>query len=149
MEPATGPDALSVTHSRPGHRPNFRRVRPARAERSLKDRRQRLCQASSFAWSRGPRCAPSMTKRSWVPSLTFSTSSWTSTRNVSRRRSTAVSSTRSEEHTSELQSLAYLVCRLLLEKKKNKKNEKRRKRRHGSHEPNGLTHGPHAIADSE
>src|SRR2546425_7592685 len=31
---------------------------------------------------------------------------------------------RSEEHTSELQSLAYLVCRLLLEKKKkNKKNK--------------------------
>src|SRR2546425_9079970 len=29
---------------------------------------------------------------------------------------------RSEEHTSELQSLAYLVCRLLLEKKKNKRN---------------------------
>src|SRR5205823_14197652 len=29
---------------------------------------------------------------------------------------------RSEEHTSELQSLAYLVCRLLLEKKKKKKN---------------------------
>src|SRR2546425_9337549 len=28
-------------------------------------------------------------------------------------------SQRSEEHTSELQSLAYLVCRLLLEKKKN------------------------------
>src|SRR5687767_15562524 len=30
---------------------------------------------------------------------------------------------RSEEHTSELQSLAYLVCRLLLEKKKKKKNQ--------------------------
>src|SRR2546425_8720730 len=30
-----------------------------------------------------------------------------------------VSLERSEEHTSELQSLAYLVCRLLLEKKKN------------------------------
>src|SRR2546425_2269549 len=30
---------------------------------------------------------------------------------------------RSEEHTSELQSLAYLVCRLLLEKKKNKKGK--------------------------
>src|SRR5687767_15312514 len=29
-----------------------------------------------------------------------------------------VPGTRSEEHTSELQSLAYLVCRLLLEKKK-------------------------------
>src|SRR2546425_2999755 len=32
---------------------------------------------------------------------------------------------RSEEHTSELQSLAYLVCRLLLEKKKKKRTEKR------------------------
>src|SRR5205823_15087183 len=31
---------------------------------------------------------------------------------------------RSEEHTSELQSLAYLVCRLLLEKKKKKKTTK-------------------------
>src|SRR5687767_15606766 len=31
---------------------------------------------------------------------------------------------RSEEHTSELQSLAYLVCRLLLEKKKNKNKNK-------------------------
>src|SRR2546425_9295432 len=34
------------------------------------------------------------------------------------------SSTRSEEHTSELQSLAYLVCRLLLEKKKTKQHYK-------------------------
>src|SRR5438046_6908940 len=31
---------------------------------------------------------------------------------------------RSEEHTSELQSLTNLVCRLLLEKKKKKKNHK-------------------------
>src|SRR2546425_5363866 len=41
-----------------------------------------------------------------------------------RRRPSEVPSTvgrRSEEHTSELQSLAYLVCRLLLEKKKKKK----------------------------
>src|SRR5258707_12035595 len=30
---------------------------------------------------------------------------------------------RSEEHTSELQSRQYLVCRLLLEKKKKKKND--------------------------
>src|SRR2546425_9327940 len=35
--------------------------------------------------------------------------------------SSATSSVRSEEHTSELQSLAYLVCRLLLEKKKNQR----------------------------
>src|SRR2546425_8747043 len=33
-------------------------------------------------------------------------------------RSSPVTGSRSEEHTSELQSLAYLVCRLLLEKKK-------------------------------
>src|SRR5687767_15616538 len=39
---------------------------------------------------------------------------------LSRREERA----RSEEHTSELQSLAYLVCRLLLEKKKNKNDTK-------------------------
>src|SRR2546425_2359242 len=33
-------------------------------------------------------------------------------------RAAGIASSRSEEHTSELQSLAYLVCRLLLEKKK-------------------------------
>src|SRR5947209_17410279 len=33
----------------------------------------------------------------------------------------ALANTRSEEHTSELQSRQYLVCRLLLEKKKKKK----------------------------
>src|SRR5687767_15740002 len=36
-------------------------------------------------------------------------------------RVAAALSARSEEHTSELQSLAYLVCRLLLEKKKIKR----------------------------
>src|SRR5205823_10527264 len=36
-----------------------------------------------------------------------------------RRHVVARGGERSEEHTSELQSLAYLVCRLLLEKKKN------------------------------
>src|SRR3712207_7142381 len=36
--------------------------------------------------------------------------------------STAAASSRSEEHTSELQSRQYLVCRLLLEKKKNRSN---------------------------
>src|SRR2546425_3496166 len=36
---------------------------------------------------------------------------------------------RSEEHTSELQSLAYLVCRLLLEKKKTNKTDHVRQRK--------------------
>ena len=35
------------------------------------------------------------------------------------RLAQAIPTARSEEHTSELQSHAYLVCRLLLEKKKN------------------------------
>src|SRR2546425_2238242 len=37
------------------------------------------------------------------------------------RLACAIREGRSEEHTSELQSLAYLVCRLLLEKKKKKR----------------------------
>src|SRR5438046_3975198 len=37
------------------------------------------------------------------------------------RRTSSSSASRSEEHTSELQSLTNLVCRLLLEKKKKKK----------------------------
>src|SRR5205823_14965361 len=37
---------------------------------------------------------------------------------VPRSRCSTKLSARSEEHTSELQSLAYIVCRLLLEKKK-------------------------------
>src|SRR6266404_7118835 len=41
-----------------------------------------------------------------------------------RRDRRASHRARSEEHTSELQSLAYLVCRLLLEKKKNNQTPK-------------------------
>src|SRR3712207_7164113 len=46
---------------------------------------------------------------------------------LGRQRVLALVIIRSEEHTSELQSRQYLVCRLLLEKKK-KKNEKYAKR---------------------
>src|SRR5438270_6411826 len=40
-----------------------------------------------------------------------------------------LTTTRSEEHTSELQSQSNLVCRLLLEKKKKKQRSKRMERR--------------------
>src|SRR5260370_18021453 len=40
------------------------------------------------------------------------------------RAAKAATATRSEEHTSELQSHLNLVCRLLLEKKKNKNNDR-------------------------
>src|SRR2546422_4587612 len=45
------------------------------------------------------------------------------------------SDTRSEEHTSELQSRLHLVCRLLLEKKKKRPNlnHRRRRDRHRKH----------------
>src|SRR5687767_15622953 len=52
----------------------------------------------------------------------------TSKRVASKRPSCVVATrfeVRSEEHTSELQSLAYLVCRLLLEKKKQLKYDSR------------------------
>src|ERR1022692_3068366 len=47
--------------------------------------------------------------------------------------SAQVTSGRSEEHTSELQSPCNLVCRLLLEKKKQKKTKKKRKNNQKRH----------------
>src|SRR5262249_59000526 len=46
------------------------------------------------------------------------------------RQSASAASWRSEEHTSELQSLTNLVCRLLLEKKKTRKPTTRKRNRH-------------------
>src|SRR3712207_7303826 len=58
----------------------------------------------------GPESSTSISCRTTSqPRGTVSRSAWNSQRS------------RSEEHTSELQSRQYLVCRLLLEKKKNKK----------------------------
>src|SRR5690348_17795123 len=61
-------------------------------------------------------------------SSTFSFKSSPARRNtpatMSSLRRVASYSTRSEEHTSELQSPVHLVCRLLLEKKKKKKKKK-------------------------
>src|SRR2546427_1508600 len=52
---------------------------------------------------------------------------------------TAASCTRSEEHTSELQSQSNLVCRLLLEKKKNTQNNKETAEQH-NHNPRTTSH---------
>src|SRR5205823_12862178 len=54
--------------------------------------------------------------RRWLPPLSVSPICRIETSGAQLGRS------RSEEHTSELQSLAYLVCRLLLEKKKTNTN---------------------------
>src|SRR3989441_8665143 len=74
----------------------------------------------------GSTCAPAT--RSWARCVRRKRESATwrcsrsrpSTARSRRRRSTG----RSEEHTSELQSLAYLVCRLLLEKKNKTRHAK-------------------------
>src|SRR5687767_15244615 len=71
--------------------------------------------------------------RSWAPFNVSATSNVVQvdgTPSASRSDTILVTTacTRSEEHTSELQSLAYLVCRLLLEKKKKKQKKKRNKK---------------------
>src|SRR5947209_14157014 len=53
----------------------------------------------------------------------------------------SIGTTRSEEHTSELQSRQYLVCRLLLEKKK-KKTPKEPKRQLPSYTDRETAHAP-------
>src|SRR5438093_6447828 len=66
------------------------------------------------------------------------------TRSIPSRRcwraSSARATVRSEEHTSELQSLTNLVCRLLLEKKKknktNKKQDRHKQKDHNGRERN-------------
>src|SRR5207249_11638076 len=66
------------------------------------------------------------TTPSWAgPTLTASTAGSATTVSTAAARTTPCSATRSEEHTSELQSRFDLVCRLLLEKKK--KNIKKTK----------------------
>src|SRR2546422_1701789 len=76
------------------------------------------------------RCA----RRSWARTRR---SSGSSTSTTSRRRTR--SPTRSEEHTSELQSRLHLVCRLLLEKKKKKKQSLDDTRTHHKDRRDGLT----------
>src|SRR3712207_8163209 len=67
-----------------------------------------------------PRCSPSIGNKSMRVSMHAST--------ATLRRGRGSSPGRSEEHTSELQSRQYLVCRLLLEKKTNLLNELQKKK---------------------
>src|SRR5687767_15704708 len=84
-----------------------------RSHRSFRDARARtvagarLCNGDDPDGDREPGVLPSVR-----PGL--------GRRSCERRPRRALPVLRSEEHTSELQSLAYLVCRLLLEKKKKK-----------------------------
>src|SRR2546425_2668343 len=77
---------------------------------------------SHFSLLNVTRSSPAFSTSAWVTSST--PISCRPTHRVPLSFSPAIRriSTRSEEHTSELQSLAYLVCRLLLEKKKSEKS---------------------------
>src|SRR5438552_12206114 len=72
-----------------------------------------------------PRSSPSRRKNSWPPR-----ESAPSSRGCSRHCCRVCRSSRSEEHTSELQSPDHLVCRLLLEKKKKHTESISRQRLH-------------------
>src|SRR5437870_9082661 len=77
---------------------------------------------------RPPRSTPFPTRRSsdlrstW-PKFPTGRKGWRRPRSRFASGRSASTSTRSEEHTSELQSRGHLVCRLLLEKKKKNKQK--------------------------
>src|SRR5687767_3017999 len=66
---------------------------------------------------------PSRSESTASPNSASRSQSRRSSRPLRYQSRNAWGAPRSEEHTSELQSLAYLVCRLLLEKKKKKQKE--------------------------
>src|SRR3989441_12194983 len=78
-----------------------------------------------FPWAFLKGFAASSLRRYWEMLLTM-VCAVPRTRGSSLCPPRASAHARSEEHTSELQSLAYLVCRLLLEKKKKKKTQQNR-----------------------
>src|SRR3712207_8594062 len=84
------------------------------------------CSSSSVSSTISPtsssRMSSSVTSPSVPPYSSITTPMWMRRdwKSLSSLRRATLPGTRSEEHTSELQSRQYLVCRLLLEKKKNK-----------------------------
>src|SRR3989441_7414967 len=98
--------------------------------------------ATSLRWA--TRCTASGKNTvclwSWWP-----WSGWTPERAGRSPRAWEARQYRSEEHTSELQSLAYLVCRLLLEKKKKRYNTD--SPRHFGVEPPGPANIPASQSD--
>src|SRR2546425_6101277 len=91
------------------------------------DRAQSRLRPHSLMFGRSTRwssCCPSLRRDAGAQSHTGCQTGRRGIRGISRegdeRARAPRQPDRSEEHTSELQSLAYLVCRLLLEKKKKK-----------------------------
>src|SRR5687767_15709118 len=98
--------------------------------RNSRERTSAACSSwtdSVYLASRGSACRLSLVTLAGLdtrPSTNCSSAASSVRRAISADASSCLifrNTARSEEHTSELQSLAYLVCRLLLEKKKKKK----------------------------
>src|SRR5438309_1213555 len=95
-------------------------VRAARTCRELAPTHRARCRS----WISSTRCASPFPRpavaaeRRWAPSMSGIRMSWNSSVRSARAAACGSSTSRSEEHTSELQSQFHLVCRLLLEKKK-------------------------------
>src|SRR3989441_1840824 len=74
-------------------------------------------------------------RQTWNDAALAAIASWFEDEDLASRAIESPTGLRSEEHTSELQSLAYLVCRLLLEKKKKTQNSVLRARHIGKTAP--------------
>src|SRR5215217_6338309 len=77
-----------------------------------------------------------------------SRSAWSVRATVTPPRTTSINAARSEEHTSELQSRQYLVCRLLLEKKKKLSLPEvvlHNKKTHNQHQRNAMSESSSAL----
>src|SRR5205809_5481773 len=96
-----------------------------RARREVKECRGLAICATPLALRRREREESHDRFDNWLMSRRLAGWHWSRIRVCSASRLT-----RSEEHTSELQSRLHLVCRLLLEKKKKKKKKKNTKKSH-------------------
>src|SRR2546425_8062638 len=102
-----------LLNSSPNREPHGLRVRSGKAIGNRRSTRASLTASLSAVRCSGSRCAFAIARsRNPCSDRLRATSTMTAVTVIPER---------SEEHTSELQSLAYLVCRLLLEKKKKKK----------------------------
>src|SRR2546425_3760764 len=115
--------ALLIGTSRSAPAPNTTRSAVLRSMAGISSVRDRSAKVLESAREANAVCRYSSRASSEKKPGGMSRSARASMSGIEPRPRMALLPKRSEEHTSELQSLAYLVCRLLLEKKKKKKSK--------------------------
>src|SRR5690625_5954098 len=93
-------------------------ISPSRSLRKKVSHNSIFLPVSDQAWSCAVSSQNTSSKDLPVKPMSTGIRSWRAHQAVTACKSAGVSIPRSEEHTSELQSRGHLVCRLLLEKKK-------------------------------